>query len=96
MAKYRKKPVVVEAKRFTGYNSTEVESWMIGHDARDCFGVKNGGRIVLITTLEGVMEAHPGDYIIRGVKGEFYPIKAEIFRETYEPVGAQGCESDDN
>jgi hypothetical protein len=84
--KFRKKPVVIEAVQFTGYNSTELEAWFIGHDARKSFGVKDGGRIVLINTLEGTMEATPNDWIIRGVKGEFYPCKPDIFKATYDPV----------
>ena len=43
---------------------------------------------ILIATLEGVMQAKPGDYIIRGVAGEFYPCKPSIFRQTYEPTEA--------
>lgn len=41
---------------------------------------------MVITTLEGAMEAMPGDYIIKGVKGEFYPCKPDIFAATYEPA----------
>lgn len=45
-----------------------------------------GNAKLLIPTLEGVMEASEGDYIIKGVKGEFYPCKPDIFEATYEPV----------
>lgn len=85
--KFRKKPVIVEATEFTGHNSTEIEAWFIGHDSREKFGVEDGGAIVLIHTLEGTMRADAGDWIIRGVKGEFYPCKPDIFEATYEPVG---------
>jgi hypothetical protein len=86
MAKYRNKPVVIEAIQFNGFNSTEIESWMIGRNARDKFGIKNAGHIVLIDSLEGVMQADPGDWIIRGIKGEFYPCKPYIFDATYEQI----------
>jgi hypothetical protein len=86
MAKYRKKPVVIEAIKFTGWNSTEIEAWMIGRLARDKFGIRDAGHIVEIHTLEGVMDALPMDYIICGVKGEFYPCKPDIFDLTYEEV----------
>ncbi len=84
--KFRKRPVVIDAYQFNGYNSTEIESWMIGYDARAKLGFKNAGHIVLIDTLEGTMTAAPGDWIIRGVKGEFYPCKPDIFEATYEPA----------
>ena len=86
MLNYRKKPVVIEAIQFNGYNSTEIEAWMIGLGAREFFSVKDGGKAVLIHTLEGIMEGSPGDYIIRGVAGEFYPCKPDIFDKTYDPL----------
>lgn len=82
--KFRKKPVVIDAIQFNGSNSTEVEAWGIGHTGGYICGVKNGGKILTISTLEGTMEAHPGDWVIRGVKGEFYPCKPDIFEATYE------------
>lgn len=84
--KYRKKPVVIEAIQFTGHNAMEVTAWGIGLCDRYIHGVKNGGEILTIETLEGVMEARPGDWIIQGVKGEFYPCKPDIFEATYEAV----------
>lgn len=79
--KYRKKPVVIEARRFDprfDYNAAcAVVRWCGGE------AVDEGIEIV---TLEGSMIASPGDWVIRGVKGEFYPVKDEIFRETYEAV----------
>ncbi len=88
MAKYRKKPVVIEAIQFTGHNGTEIEAWMIGHGGLEQFGVtvRNGNLCPVIHTLEGMMETSPGDWIIRGIKGEFYPCKPDIFEATYEPV----------
>lgn len=82
--KYRKKPVVIEAIQFDGSNDSanEVLAWIghYGHEARNT----NGG--VVIKTLEGDHLARPGDFIIKGVKNEFYPCRDDIFRQTYEVV----------
>lgn len=75
--KYRKKPVVVEAVRFIGSNYEEIRKF-IGQDTL-CSNLS-----VVIPTLEGDMIAQKGDYIIKGVQGEFYPCKPDIFAETYE------------
>ena len=77
---YRKKPVVIQAKQWTGDNLTE----MLGFCER-CFS-KGEANNLFVVTLEGDMTATVGDYIIRGVKGEFYPIKELIFKQTYESV----------
>ncbi len=79
MAKYRKKPVVIEAVQWTGNNFGELTDFM--HDA---YGVDN--KKVTIKTLEGTMTADIGDWIIKGVQGEFYPCKPGIFAATYELV----------
>ena len=87
--KYRKKPVVIEAMRFdtSSYSAmTEVARWCGGlicseAKASDWTDVAYW---LSIPTLEGVMKASPGDYIIRGVQGEFYPCKPNIFEDTYE------------
>lgn len=64
----------------------KVSGWMLGNDFRD-FKVHGDGPFgIAIGTLEGVMVASPGDWIIRGVQGEFYPCKPDIFEATYEPV----------
>lgn len=76
---YRKKPVVVDAIKFTGYNLDEVLKFM-GVD--DDLGQTTGS--IVINTMEGDMTAKIGDYIIKGVKGEFYPCDSEIFELTYE------------
>ena len=78
-SKWRKKPVVVEAIQFTGENWSEVENFVP-------VGKYNDDGTFSIVTLEGEMKVEKGDYIIRGVKGEFYPCKPDIFRETYEPA----------
>ena len=92
--KFRKKPVVVEAiqlricpdcgepnfaevEAFAGEGQVALSSWM-GPGGADCE--------VIVLTPEGLMEAHLGDWIIRGVAGEVYPCKPEIFEQTYEPV----------
>ena len=75
--KFRKKPVVVDAIQFNE-NMYEIRQF-VGADARF-----RGGQLV-IKTLEGPLYASPGDWIIRGVKGEFYPCKPDIFEATYEP-----------
>ena len=83
MTKYRKKPVVVEAVRFTGdVGASDIMDLDVGcgHDA------ERGCDYLTIQTLEGEMRGYPGDYIIRGVKGELYPCKPDIFAATYESV----------
>jgi hypothetical protein len=98
MARYRKKPVEVEAVFFDAYTSAlgpapwndggHIWKWLIEGGAD--FEMRQedpGPAYMLIHTLEGVMRADVGDYIIRGVKGEFYPCKPDIFEATYESVG---------
>lgn len=77
--RYRKRPVVVEAVRWTGTNVSEIR------DMFD-FGVAFSDDRVVIATLEGVMVAEPGDWIIRGIAHEAYPCKNAIFEATYELV----------
>lgn len=85
--KYRKKPVVIEAMQFDGKNHLPVMEWagvMLEND--DTPLMWGSGDALFIVTLEGTMEAAPNDYIIKGVKGEFYPCKPDIFAATYEEV----------
>ena len=77
----RKKPVVVEAVRWMGDNYVDIQDFLHG-----MFTSCDDGRCLLIKTLEGDMKAQIGDYILRGVKGEFYPCKPDIFAKTYEIV----------
>ena len=79
MAKYRKKPVVIEAVQWDG-------KAFDGAFPGDIGDVTFAGRTLLIATLEGTMTASPGDYIIRGVQGELYPCKPAIFEATYDLV----------
>ena len=79
--KYRKKPVEIEAVQWKGSNFIEIDNFItIEHETYPSQG------IVKIPTLEGTMEASEGDYIIKGVNGEFYPCKPDIFEKTYEKV----------
>jgi hypothetical protein len=84
MAKFRKKPVVIDAILWDRTNVGELRTFF-GAFLSWHFGQFSD---VLIKTLEGTMRAESGDYIIRGVKGEFYPCKPDIFAATYEPLTA--------
>jgi hypothetical protein len=84
MAKYRKKPVVIDAVQYDGnftcldiFAIDEVSHFIVSKDS-------DGKQCIKIPTLEGEMIASVGDYIIRGVQGEFYPCKPDIFHLTYE------------
>lgn len=91
MATYQKKPVQVEAYQWTGVpGDTNHPQWALDAiaEGRIRFGrtFLSGARQMSVTTLEGDLEAIPGDYIIRGVAGEIYPCKCHIFDQTYELV----------
>lgn len=84
MQKFVKKPVVIEAIQYDGINITEVESfvgvklptvWLSVEDTQ-----------LVIPTLEGDMKVSKGDYVIKGIKGEFYPCKPDVFKSTYNVV----------
>ena len=97
--KYRKKPVEIEAMRLTDENVGAVAEWCGGKAAPSLVPwVGRGLKEVLnIFTLEGKMQADYGDYIIKGVQGEFYPCKPDIFAATYEEVSAdQEAKEQDN
>ncbi len=81
--KYRKLPVEIEAMKFC--HSSEVISQLHEFTGLDPLRFI-GGVNLEIPTLEGVMQASPGDFIIKGVNGEFYPCKPDIFKKTYEEV----------
>lgn len=78
---YKKKPVVVEAVQWTGENHAEMCEFI----DPEVFEIKPKEGLI-IHTLEGDHHASPGDYIIKGVNGEFYPCKPDIFAKTYEPA----------
>lgn len=95
MTKYKKKPVVIEAKQLRKDNIREIYSWVFGEptitDERRWFDyidiVQHEG--LRIKTLESDNEtqiASINDYIVKGIKGEFYPVKPDIFETTYEEV----------
>ena len=80
--KFRKRPVVIEAVRWDGTNLSEIAALGGAREYEQDFL----GDDLVINTLEGDMRASKGDWIIRGVKGELYPCKPDIFAATYEPV----------
>jgi len=91
--KFIKKPVVIEAKQLTPETAEEIGAWC---GATKCktgsdsylwgWALHIKDRTLLIPTLEGEHSASMGDWIIKGVKGEFYPCKPDIFEMTYEKV----------
>lgn len=101
MAKFRKKPVVIEAVQFTGKNVLEVMTFIMGHPPTlgsdmahekwdDYCRIAERDGIHIKTLEDGPKSqvshwAMPGDWVIKGVQGEFYPCKPDIFAATYEP-----------
>lgn len=90
---FRKRPVVIEAMQYDGYNAWQIERWAmaVGGWVKPSPVLEPGpdnpvGGYLQIKTLEGIMVANPGDWIIRGVKDEFYPCKPDIFEATYERI----------
>jgi len=84
MSKYRKKPVIIDAIQWTGKNTSAIRQFCpvavrIYYDGRKI-------AYLLIPTLEGDHQANKNDWIIKGIKGEFYPCKPDIFEATYELV----------
>lgn len=99
MTIYRKKPVAIEAKKATGTpdSNREIIDWTRGSstpafmdtEVRNCSSDQPDGfdyPVLKINTLEGAMTVAPGDFVIKGVKGEFYPCKPDIFCATYDEV----------
>lgn len=85
--RFRSLPVEIEAVQWTGDNRVEILEWCRAAK------IKPTGD-VLISTLEGDMIGRPGDWIIKGLRGEFYPCKPEIFAAKYEPVNDTKQEAD--
>ena len=81
MAKYRKRPVVIEAMRYL--NTKEGVAEVLRFVKRPIVGLFSDH--LTVATLEGTMRANPGDWIICGITGEYYPCKPDIFEATYEP-----------
>ena len=87
--KYRKRSVIIEALRYDGTNYKEIEAFV---GVGNLYAVGRGTLWIEFKTLEGFITAIVGDFIIKGVKGEFYPCKSDIFAETYEQVELDTCE----
>ncbi|MCZ6654830.1 MAG: hypothetical protein O7D91_17615 [Planctomycetota bacterium] len=93
--KFRKKPVVIEAWQFTEENRNNGSSWPEWLREAAELPIYTPGRVfyesgpvnmLVVNTLEGIMFARAGDWIIQGVNGELYPCKPDIFEETYDKV----------
>ncbi len=84
MPKFRKKPVIIDAVQYNGTEKSAKEIQSMKKDIK-WLGAE-GHYFLIIPTLEGDMRAEAGDWIIKGVKNEFYPCKNDIFLETYEKV----------
>lgn len=90
--KFRKKPVVIEAIKWTGFNPHDIADFagdaceIEYYDAAYEAGAGPMYAYIKIHTLEGDMKVSVGDYVIKGVQGEFYPCKPDIFEETYEEI----------
>lgn len=88
MGQYRKKPVVIEAEEYTEANISRLFYWVGVNSgaSKERVIYQDGDKQVYINTLEGQMKVSIGDFVIKGVNGEFYPCKPEIFAKTYEPA----------
>lgn len=87
MPKFRKKPVVIEAwENKPADHTNEFPSWLLNAMENDELRQDETDGTIAIQTLEGIMTAQVGDWIIQGVKGELYPCKPDIFEATYEPA----------
>ena len=91
--RYRTKPVEIEAIQWTGLNLEEIKQFVgesLEYDILDTAWEVGKGRphiYIKIRTLEGDMNASVGDYIIKGLRGEFYPCKPDVFEKKYEVIG---------
>jgi len=81
--KFRKKPVVIDAEQFTIESKDRIHNWVSCNHYGDFI---NDELVLIIQTLEGNMTVRIGDWVIKGVNGEFYPCKPDIFKKTYEKV----------
>jgi hypothetical protein len=82
IVKYRKKPVVIEAIQYNWFTKNDVREFV----GQDNFLSNWPDTVHWIKTLEGKMMISEGDYVIKGIQGEFYPCKPDIFEQTYEKV----------
>jgi hypothetical protein len=96
MPKFRKKPITVEAEQYS--RARQIKEGYLPPGAERNFSIDDDGAryetLPHVQTLEGRMLVSDGDWIIKGVKGEFYPCKDEIFRATYELVASDAGDND--
>jgi hypothetical protein len=85
MGRYRKRPLVVDAIQFTGHNIAEIAE-LLDWSYEDGSEASDSCDTLVVETLEGDMTANVGDWIVKGVAGEGYPCRADIFAAIYEPV----------
>lgn len=98
MEMYRKKPVVIEAKKLEMHTAMTIKWWLASHGVIASDWSKPPMRALsglIIPTLEGPHKASWGDWIIKGIQGEFYPCKPDIFEATYEKVEPNESNSND-
>ena len=86
--RYRTKPCEIEAVQWEGHNLEEIIKFANGLE-KHIIRVEGLDPVIFISTLEGDMKASVGDYIIKGLRGEYYPCKPDVFHKKYEP-----CEQD--
>lgn len=86
ITRFRSKPCEISAVRFDGLyeNALAIVAWADG-----AVSAANGDRTLSIKTLEGTMTAQVGDWIVKGLKGEFYPVKSDIMEMKYEPIATE-------
>lgn len=89
MNNFRKRPLLVAARQFTASSMYDVLNWIRTQGGTATEGADALGPVLVIRTLEGSMTAHPGDWIVRGVRAEFHPVRGDIFAETYEPADGE-------
>ncbi len=97
--KYRKKPVIIEAIQYNKNSEAQIIKWGKINGERKIIPFDDNllkNQELLIDTLEGTMHVSIGDYIIKGVNGEFYPCKPDIFKKTYEEVKENEVDQEDS
>lgn len=90
MSEFKKRPVKVDAVRWTGSSESLDEIYKLCPENLDR-AFHYTGKVLFVRTLEGSMQANIGDWIIKGVAGEVYPCKPDIFKQTYTPSGRDKC-----
>lgn len=93
--KYKKKPLEVEARQFTAKSFKAIEKWTKGRVFQFMKGVKGQPDKCIVRTLEGNLYANSGDYIVKGIKGEFYPVAQDIFESSYDKVEKPKAKKDE-